>query len=184
MASMAHVELTGVGIAPTGYARGAHAVVVEIVATKGVLGVQPLWTHAADFPVDLTRRLHNLTRRRVERTELLELDDEIGGHYAELVEDLLVGALSACHLLWYLHLCADNGLVVTAYEDRAEGMMVTEPGAGRFTDVVLRPCVTIEAGGDTTLAIALHDRAHEECFIANSVNFPVRCEPSVNELCP
>ncbi len=99
-------------------------------------------------------------------------------------EDLLVGALSACHLLWYLHLCADNGLVVTAYEDRAEGMMVTEPGAGRFTDVVLRPCVTIEEGGDAALAIALHDRAHKECFIANSVNFPVRCEPSVNESRP
>ncbi len=99
-------------------------------------------------------------------------------------EDLLVAALSACHLLWYLHLCADNGLVVTAYEDRAEGMMVTEPGAGRFTDVVLRPCVTIEEGGDAALAIALHDRAHEECFIANSVNFPVRCEPSVNESRP
>ena len=92
MASMAHVGLTGVGIAPTGYARGAHAVVVEIVATKGVLGVQPLWTHSIDFPIDLTRRLHDLTRRHVGRSELLALDNEIGGHYAELVEDLLVGA--------------------------------------------------------------------------------------------
>ncbi len=92
MAGMAHVALTGVGIAPTGYARGAHAVVVEIVARKGVLGVQPLWTHAIDFPLDLTSRLHDLTRRHVERAELLSLDNEIGGHYAELVEDLLVGA--------------------------------------------------------------------------------------------
>ena len=92
MAAMAHGELTGAGIAPTGYAMGAHAVIVEIGAVKNVFGVQPLWTHAIDFPVELTRRLHDLTRRHVERGELLELDGEVGGYYAEVVEDLLLGA--------------------------------------------------------------------------------------------
>ena len=123
MASMAHVELTGVGIAPTGYARGAHAVVVEIVATKGVLGVQPLWTHAADFPVDLTRRLHNLTRRRVERTELLELDDEIGGHYAELVEDLLVGARIGDRQIQFV---AMQGVTIGAVDEHPEANLSVE----------------------------------------------------------
>ncbi|MFC3165079.1 OsmC family protein [Ciceribacter thiooxidans] len=94
-------------------------------------------------------------------------------------EDLLVASVSACHKLWYLHLCAVNGVVVTAYEDHAEGQMVTEEdGSGRFTEVVLRPRVTISSG-DRERAASLHHDAHEKCFIANSVNFPVRCEPMI-----
>ncbi len=94
-------------------------------------------------------------------------------------EDLLVASVSACHKLWYLHLCAVNGVVVTAYEDHAEGLMVTEEdGSGRFTEVVLRPRVTISSG-DRERAASLHHDAHEKCFIANSVNFPVRCEPVI-----
>ncbi|MDI6838123.1 MAG: OsmC family protein [Rhizobiaceae bacterium] len=94
-------------------------------------------------------------------------------------EDLLVASVSACHKLWYLHLCAVNGVVVTAYEDHAEGQMVTEEdGSGRFTEVVLRPRVTISSG-DRERAASLHHDAHEKCFIANSVNFPVRCEPTI-----
>lgn len=94
-------------------------------------------------------------------------------------EDLLLASISACHKLWYLHVCAVNGVVVTAYEDHAAGTMVTdETGAGRFTDVVLRPRVTI-AAGDAERAEQLHEDAHEKCFIANSVNFPVRCEPVI-----
>jgi organic hydroperoxide reductase OsmC/OhrA len=56
-------------------------------------------------------------------------------------------------------------------------MEETAQGNGRFTDVLLRPRVTIGAGGDTALAARLHHEAHDFCFIANSVNFPVRCEP-------
>jgi organic hydroperoxide reductase OsmC/OhrA len=96
-------------------------------------------------------------------------------------EDLLVASLSACHMLWYLHLCADNGIVVTAYEDHAQGTMVeTENTGGHFTEIVLRPVVTITTG-DSELAARLHHRAHELCFIANSVNFPVRCEATINQ---
>lgn len=94
-------------------------------------------------------------------------------------EDLFVGALSACHMLWYLHLCTVKGVVVVAYEDAAEGVMVEEPRKGRFTEVTLRPAVTIAADSDAGVAEALHERAHAECFIANSVNFPVRCEPTI-----
>lgn len=94
-------------------------------------------------------------------------------------EDLLVAALSSCHMLWYLHLCAAKGIVVTAYEDDAEGTMAEEPGNGHFAEVVLRPVVTITADSDAARAEALHERAHAECFVANSVNFPVRCDPTI-----
>jgi organic hydroperoxide reductase OsmC/OhrA len=94
-------------------------------------------------------------------------------------EDLLVAALSACHMLWYLHLCAVRGVVVTAYEDSAEGTMVAEPRGGRFTEVVLHPVVTITPESDAEVAEALHARAHAACFVANSVNFPVRCAPEI-----
>ena len=93
-------------------------------------------------------------------------------------EELLVMALSSCHLLSYLHLCATNKVVVVDYADDAVGTMVesVEKG-GQFTEVVLRPTVTIAAGSDAALAESLHEQAHHFCFIANSVNFPVRCEP-------
>ncbi len=94
-------------------------------------------------------------------------------------EDLLVAALSACHMLWYLHLCAVKGVAVVVYDDTAEGVMIEEPHNGRFTEVVLRPRVTISADSDAGRARSLHERAHDECFIANSVNFPVRCEPEI-----
>jgi organic hydroperoxide reductase OsmC/OhrA len=92
-------------------------------------------------------------------------------------EDLLVSALSACHMLWYLHLCAEAKIVVLEYADEASGVMVEAPdGGGRFREVVLRPHVAIKAGGDAALAQRLHEQAHRLCFVANSVNFPVRCE--------
>ena len=95
-------------------------------------------------------------------------------------EQLLVGSLAACHKLWYLHLAAVSGVIVTEYVDRAEGTMRTTAGAetGCFELVVLRPEVTIAGGSDAGLAEALHTEAHRRCFIANSVNFPVRCEPT------
>jgi organic hydroperoxide reductase OsmC/OhrA len=93
-------------------------------------------------------------------------------------EELLVAALSSCHLLAYLHLCADAGIVVTAYDDSAEGTMRTNPdGSGEFVGVTLRPHVQITDPARATEAGALHERAHEMCFIARSVNFPVRCHP-------
>jgi organic hydroperoxide reductase OsmC/OhrA len=95
-------------------------------------------------------------------------------------EELLVAALSTCHQLWYLHLCADSGVVVTAYEDRALGVMNERgDGGGRFTRVLLRPRVTIAAGSDRDVAMSLHERAHALCFIASSVNFPVQHEAEV-----
>ncbi|ADG17633.1 OsmC family protein [Paraburkholderia atlantica] len=94
-------------------------------------------------------------------------------------EDLLVGAASACHKLWYLHLCSDAGIVVLDYRDDAEGTMLDSPHEGRFSQIVLRPRVTIREGGDVEQAMHLHHVAHQKCYIANSVNFPILCEAVV-----
>ncbi len=93
-------------------------------------------------------------------------------------EELLLAALSQCHMLSYLHVCTRRGIVVEAYEDSAVGTMRQEGDGGRFTTVTLRPVVTISAG-DPADAVDAHDEAERLCFIANSVNFPVRHEPTV-----
>ena len=94
-------------------------------------------------------------------------------------EELLVSSLSACHMLWYLHLCADAGIVVESYEDEAEGTMeLSADGGGRFVRVTLRPHVRVI--GSVAQAEALHHRAHELCFIANSVNFPVEHQATID----
>jgi organic hydroperoxide reductase OsmC/OhrA len=95
-------------------------------------------------------------------------------------EEMLVASISACHQLWYLHLCAEAGIVVTAYVDHAAGELDEDAdGSGRFRRVVLRPEVTLAPGADAARAMALHQEAHAKCFIANSVNFPVEHEPRV-----
>jgi organic hydroperoxide reductase OsmC/OhrA len=94
-------------------------------------------------------------------------------------EDMLVTALSTCHMLSYLHMATVAGVVVTAYADAAEGTMATEGNGGRFVEVVLHPTVTISAASDPAKAAVAHEDAHHACFIANSVNFPVRCEPRI-----
>jgi organic hydroperoxide reductase OsmC/OhrA len=95
-------------------------------------------------------------------------------------EELLVASLSACHKLWYLHLCADAGVVVNAYIDEATGVMEeSTDGSGQFVQVILKPKVSLAPGSDPAKALSLHHAAHAKCFIARSVNFPVLCEPSV-----
>ena len=93
-------------------------------------------------------------------------------------EDLLVCSLSSCHMLTYLHLCAVGGVVVVAYEDHATGTMTELPNhGGHFTEVVLRPVVTVTDASMIEKANNLHHQAHELCFVAASVNFPVKHEP-------
>lgn len=93
-------------------------------------------------------------------------------------EDMLLYSLSSCHMLWYLHLCADAGVVVTAYTDKATAILELPAGAnGRFTAATLHPVVTVKDASMIEKANALHKQAHEKCFIANSVNFPVQHKP-------
>jgi len=107
-------------------------------------------------------------------------DPLLGGDAGKMnPEDLLISALSACHMLWYLHYASDAGIVVTAYRDAPVGIgEVSAGGAGRFTAAVLRPQVTLRAGADVDTATAIHHRIHQVCFIARSVNFPVSYEPT------
>jgi organic hydroperoxide reductase OsmC/OhrA len=95
-------------------------------------------------------------------------------------EDLLVASLSGCHMLWYLHLCAEAGVVVTGYLDHATGTMLeTEDGGGFFSEVTLSPQVTVASSSMVSKAVELHERANQLCFIANSVKFPVYHKPSI-----
>jgi organic hydroperoxide reductase OsmC/OhrA len=98
-------------------------------------------------------------------------------------EELLVASLSSCHLLWYLHLCAEAGVIVTDYVDQATGVMQeTENGSGYFTEVTLRPVVTVREDSMRSKALALHHEANKMCFIANSVKFPVHHQPVIQVL--
>jgi organic hydroperoxide reductase OsmC/OhrA len=95
-------------------------------------------------------------------------------------EELLVGALSACHMLWVLHLCADAGIVITGYTDEASGEMVEHAdGSGEFTRVVLRPRMQIADPARADEAKEIHHRAHAVCALARSMNFPVEHEVAV-----
>jgi organic hydroperoxide reductase OsmC/OhrA len=97
-----------------------------------------------------------------------------GDHSRYNPEELLIGALSACHMMWVLHLCADAGIAVTEYSDEATGEMAEHPdGSGEFTRVVLHPRMIITDPARIAEAEALHDRAHQVCCMARSMNFPV-----------
>jgi len=92
-------------------------------------------------------------------------------------EDLFVSSLSACHMLWYLHLCAENDVVVLKYQDHAVGKLKLETdGGGAFEQVILNPQVFISKNSSTEVAMSMHRRAHKLCFIANSCNFEIKVD--------
>ena len=94
-------------------------------------------------------------------------------------EDFLLSSLSTCHMLWFLHFCADNKIVVTNYIDNPIATMIENTGGGgHFTEVTLQPIVTITNASQIELANSLHVQANKKCFIANSCNFPVKHKPS------
>lgn len=97
-------------------------------------------------------------------------------------EDMLIAALSSCHMLWYLHLCSVAGVTVTSYEDNPVGIGESEPdGTGRFVEAILKPVIHITADSDPEKARQLHGEIHKHCFIARSVNFPVRHEVTIEQ---
>lgn len=117
-----------------------------------------------------------------------ELHEDIAGSAARVFhgnrdrwnpEELLIAALAECHMLSYLHMAVRADVVVTAYTDDAIGVLKQRGMGGSFTEVVLRPQVTVADPSMVDAALAAHEPAHEHCFIANSVNFPVRIEPEV-----
>lgn len=106
-------------------------------------------------------------------------DPLLGGDAGKMnPEDLLLSSLSACHMLWYLHLASEAGVTVLAYQDTPQATgEVLKGGAGRFLSATLQPLITVPEGTDLELALAIHGRIHEVCFIARSVNFPVSYAP-------
>lgn len=95
-------------------------------------------------------------------------------------EDLLLASVSSCHLLWYLHFCSVNKILVLEYTDFAEGTMIeNENGSGQFTEIILRPKILVEENNMIEKAIELHHQANEYCFIANSLNFKVKHIPEI-----
>ncbi|TNE54935.1 MAG: OsmC family peroxiredoxin [Bacteroidetes bacterium] len=94
-------------------------------------------------------------------------------------EELFIYALSSCHMLWYLHFCADQGIEVVEYQDQPLGMMVLGGAKERFKEVILKPRIVLKNLEQIELAKSLHEQAHEHCFIANSVNCEIRIEPEI-----
>lgn len=95
-------------------------------------------------------------------------------------EEMLVAALSSCHMLSYLHLCAVNGVIVLEYKDKATGTMKENPdGSGQLTETTLNPVVKVKDSSMNAKALELHDPAEKLCFIARSVNFPVHHKPVI-----
>jgi organic hydroperoxide reductase OsmC/OhrA len=116
------------------------------------------------------------------KPELLASSDKAfrGDHSRYNPEELLIAAVSGCHMLWYLHLCADAGIVVLEYEDLADGIMEEfVGGGGHFKVINLNPYITISENSDLQLATDLHQRANEMCFISRSLNFPVMHHPVI-----
>ena len=125
-------------------------------------------------------RDHETTAARPEKPPILGSSDPAfrGDPARWNPEELFIAAVSACHKLWYLHLCSAAGVVITEYIDRASGVMAERAGgAGQFTSVTLQPEVMLSRSTDLEKARALHHDAHEKCFIANSIKTPITVEP-------
>jgi len=128
--------------------------------------------------------------RAYERSHIIQIENKVdiagssdpafrGDKTKHNPEELLLAALSTCHMLSYLHVCVMNGVIVVDYTDNATGKMVETPnGGGHFEEVMLNPVVTVKDSSMIEKANALHHKASELCFIANSVNFPVRHNPT------
>ncbi|MDO9373416.1 MAG: OsmC family protein [Ferruginibacter sp.] len=124
--------------------------------------------------------------RSYERSHLISVDQKVnilgssdaafrGDKSMHTPEDLFVASISTCHMLWYLHLCSEAGVVVTKYIDQATATMTEEAGgAGQFTEVVLHPQVSVADSSMILLAEEQHQKANAMCFIARSLNFPVK----------
>ena len=95
-------------------------------------------------------------------------------------EELLLASVSSCHMLWYLHLCTEAGVIVKSYTDTASGELKLYPnGSGEFSGIELNPVVTIDAGSDERLARSLHHDANRMCFIARSLRCDVEHRPEI-----
>ena len=128
--------------------------------------------------VSAYERSHTITIAGKPELQLTTDNAKFGDKSKLNPEDLLVAAISSCHMMSYLYLCALEGVVVVEYTDDATGTMIEDPkGGGHFTGVTLNPICIVAESGMIDKAVALHHKAHEICYIANSVNFDVHNKP-------
>jgi organic hydroperoxide reductase OsmC/OhrA len=135
-------------------------------------------SNGKDTGVSNYDRTHTISIDNKPQLELTT-DNALRGDKTKLnPEDLLVSAISSCHMLSYLYLCSVNNIIVTSYEDNATGTMIETPdGGGHFTEVTLNPVYCISEESMKEKSIELHHKAHDICYIANSVNFKVKNNP-------
>ena len=151
-------------------------------------------THHYSLVVEWTGNTGEGTKdyRGYERSHIISVENKVaiagssdpafrGDKKKHSPEDLFVASIAACHMLWYLHLCSDAGIIITGYIDQATATMVeTSNGGGRFTQVTLNPTVTITNESMMANAETLHQKANELCFIASSCNFPIYHKPVIS----
>jgi organic hydroperoxide reductase OsmC/OhrA len=90
-------------------------------------------------------------------------------------EEMLLSAISSCHMLWFLHECADHGIKLIEYTDTPEAVLEIVPGnGGRFTEATLTPEIVLESFDGKINILELYELAAKKCFIANSCNFPIK----------
>lgn len=141
-----------------------------------------VWTGAASgrpFTYDTYSREHRIEIEGKVAVNASSAPSFIGDAKLHNPEDFLMSAVTSCHFLTYIALCAKSRVQVLAYEDNPEGFIEKVDGIFRFTRIVLHPKVTVVPGADAERAKSLHERAHHHCIIANSVNFPVTNEPVI-----
>ena len=145
-------------------------------------------THNCQAIIEWTGNLGTGTSsyKAYERSHSIKVDDKVviesssdpsflGDSSKHNPEELFLASLSSCHMLWFLHLCSVEGVIVFEYVDRAEGIMKeVSNGSGRFTEVLLKPEITVAEERMREKLDFIHERANRMCFIANSCNFPVR----------
>lgn len=149
---------------------------------KHLFKAEVKWT-SDQKPVDSTKRFYRKSHKiviegkpvlNVSAAKAFKGDPELYNP-----EDLLLSSLVSCHMMSYLYVCSQNGIEVLEYSDNAEATLEVNPdGSGRFVEVRLKPKVKILNSDKIELAIELHKKANQLCFIANSCNFPILHEAS------
>ena len=147
---------------------------------------QPFLTHLTWHPMDQKFSYNSYSRMYTIRAKGkpdfvgTAAPDYNGSKYHYNPEDMLIMSLSACHMLSYLAYASNSKVEVLSYQDDAQGVLHSENKRIKFKEIILSPKIVISEDSDIKRAEALHEKAHDACFIANSVNFPILIQPKIS----